>query len=208
MNNHDNNHTWVERFVRLALKRLDGVGLSESERNFMAGCEKMADLMPGALEDMILDYGLAGGGENAEDGRQEVRDELADKFAGIEYGGFDKYGLADGYYEGCDGGLYEEYRVAASSAKDLAETFEEALVKGQKFVTVQIGSEEIDAFEIQSDGIVKPLHLEGMTFRIERSDDDVQEVDPYGGVYLNLKDLKRFKLGIDMDNKLVRLYRK
>lgn len=98
--------------------------------------------------------------------------------------------------------------AAASSTPDEALYLEvvDALRRDQQTITRPVGGEERAVLRLDPRvGLVQPVYLDGYTFSVERSGQEAQQVGRYGGVHLQVDQLKGMTLMIDEADQTIRL---
>lgn len=182
---------WRGRFIECQLRELAGEKLSLEDAEFTAAIIAAGGVMPGLLEEALLEHGLTaaaarlqpGAGEAAASEEDAVADDAALTWAVVRYG------------------------IAAASPKPVYQQIINAIEAGQEMVSFDIAGEAVSLLQIvSSDWTVKPCFQENYTFIIEREGDESLEVTPYGGIFLSLEETRQMLLHYSESDHTIRLY--
>jgi len=178
---------WMGRFVALQLKELQDEALSQEDELFLAKVEFAARVVPGVLEDALMQYGV--GADFEIDEATPIKEE-------------NEIWLADSY----------RYRIAASTSSSESALYQEvqrALEAHQSVLRRQFEAAHLDILQIHAaEGTVEPCYQEGYTFIVERKDLGRQTVGKFGGIVIAIKDLEKMTLEHKPDTRTIRLYEK
>jgi hypothetical protein len=176
---------WVERFIRCQLSDLNGEVLRPDDAQFMDLIETTAAMMPGVLEEILIEHGLT----SATPQRPSIVSSADDA------------DTAENVIERA------RYRVAAASRESIYQQVSEAIEKEKDFVDLDVAGDTLALLRIMSpDGPLKPCFQENYTFLVEREATEPQTITPFGGVYLSLEELKTMFLDYNSENRTIRLY--
>ena len=167
---------WIERFVRCQLSELNGEDLQPDDLQFMHSIEAAATIMPGVLEEILIEHGLSSATT-----QRASRDAFEKAVA--------QYGVAAASFES----IYQQVNRAIEEGKDFV-NFD---VAGESLALLQI---------ISPSGPLKPCFQEHYTFVVEREETEPQTITRFGGVYLSLDELKTMFLDYDSETRTIRLY--
>lgn len=172
---------WIERFVRCQLSELNGEVLQPDDVQFMNSIEAAATIMPGVLEEILIEHGLSSAATRVTNDADVTRDAFEKAVA--------------------------RYGVAAASPESIYQQVDKAIEEGKDFVDFDIAGATLTLLQIMSpDGPLKPCFQEHYTFVVEREDTEPQTITSFGGVYLSLDELKTMFLDYDSENRKIRLY--
>ena len=178
---------WIERFVRCQLSELNGEVLQPDDLQFMNSIEAAALIMPGVLEEILIEHGLSSATTQPAFGlartaaAEVARDALETAVA--------------------------RYGVAAASPESIYQHVIKAIEERKDFVDFDVAGETLALLQIMSsNGPLKPCFQEHYTFVVEREETKPQTITPFGGVYLSLDELKTMFLDYNSENRTIRLY--
>jgi hypothetical protein len=160
---------WAKRYVDCLTEEANGVELDAADRAFVDAVEAIAEAVPGALEDVLLSYGLTRGPAEAGSTGVAAQSPRGAKSRGAGY--------------------IEPRRLAAAtrdSGATVADLLAQARASGSDAVMLNPEWGEGPLLRILTgESVVEVCYLENMTVMVERQDGTTQVVGPFGGVFLS-----------------------
>ena len=165
----------VEGYVSVAEKLLNGQPLSSEERRLENAVDLVEKLVPGAFEEMLLEYAFSG-----ESDRSDEPSDIEPPDAG------------------------QILAVAASSLEKestLFDALQDAVRNKRETVTARLeDGREIEVLKILvKEEMVEPCLIEGKTVVVESGRIGTQEVTQYGGIFIPWEDLKKMSMHFEKD---------